>query len=403
MPKKLTRKEFIADAKSIHGDKYDYSKFVYNGWDKEGCIICDLHGSFYKTPNYHLRGWGCKTCKTLIKAKQALTKFIIKARKIHGDKYSYLKFVYVATDNKSTITCSIHGDFEQTPTRHLSGRGCRSCGNLIAFAKQRSTLDEFIAKARFIHGDEYSYSNFIYNGNKVKGIISCKEHGDFRQTPDCHLSGRKCIKCAAIGRRIKLKYTFETFKTKADKIHNGIYNYDKATNLYMNCQTSIPIACLIHGNFEQKPTVHLRGHGCPICNIVGTNENLIFSILEENNIIFKHNYCIKKIDQLEARRFSLDFYFPDISTAIEYNGKQHYEPHSFSSQTTKEQADLDLTKQKNRDKYVDEFCKNHNIDIIWIDGRDYFGHLLRKHMVSLLVSLGLLTITQITQKYSWYK
>ena len=42
-------------------------------------------------------------------------------------KYNYDKFVYVNAHTKSIITCPIHGDFEQTPSNHLQGKGCKEC------------------------------------------------------------------------------------------------------------------------------------------------------------------------------------------------------------------------------------------------------------------------------------
>lgn len=57
-------------------------------------------------------------------------KFIARSREVHGDKYDYSKVVYKGCDVKVVITCPIHGDFEQTPIHHTSGkRGCAKCSN----------------------------------------------------------------------------------------------------------------------------------------------------------------------------------------------------------------------------------------------------------------------------------
>lgn len=53
--------------------------------------------------------------------------FIEKARAVHGDLYGYDRVVYVRSRDKVAITCKKHGDFEQIPNAHLSGRGCPSC------------------------------------------------------------------------------------------------------------------------------------------------------------------------------------------------------------------------------------------------------------------------------------
>lgn len=60
--RKLTTKEFIAKAKAVHGDKYDYSKVVYANNYTKVCIICHEHGEFMQRPNDHFNGHGCPKC-----------------------------------------------------------------------------------------------------------------------------------------------------------------------------------------------------------------------------------------------------------------------------------------------------------------------------------------------------
>ena len=60
---KLSNTEvFINKAKQIHGNKYDYSKTIYEHSLKKVCIICPEHGEFWQTPNSHLNGQGCPIC-----------------------------------------------------------------------------------------------------------------------------------------------------------------------------------------------------------------------------------------------------------------------------------------------------------------------------------------------------
>ena len=54
---------FVAEARKIHNDKYDYSKVVYERNKKDVCIICSKHGEFWQTPHMHLQGQGCPYCK----------------------------------------------------------------------------------------------------------------------------------------------------------------------------------------------------------------------------------------------------------------------------------------------------------------------------------------------------
>lgn len=61
---------------------------------------------------------------------------------------------------------------------------------------KRLTKQEFIEKARAKHGCKYDYSKVEYINNHTKVCIICPEHGEFWQTPNKHLSGQGCPKCA---------------------------------------------------------------------------------------------------------------------------------------------------------------------------------------------------------------
>lgn len=127
---KQSKESFIEKAKQIHGDKYDYSKVEYINTQTKVCIICPEHGEFWQTPHNHLLGYECEQCgynkikSKLIKDK---TDFINSANKVHGGFFDYSHFNYVNYNTKSLITCPEHGDFLQTPAKHLMGHGCPIC------------------------------------------------------------------------------------------------------------------------------------------------------------------------------------------------------------------------------------------------------------------------------------
>lgn len=70
-----TTEQFIAEAKAIHGDKYDYSKVNYLDNKTSVCIICPEHGVFWQRPNDHLKGHGCRKCYFSSKKKFGVTNF----------------------------------------------------------------------------------------------------------------------------------------------------------------------------------------------------------------------------------------------------------------------------------------------------------------------------------------
>ena len=57
-----------------------------------------------------------------------LENFITRSKQVHGDKYSY-EYVDISngSHSKVKIVCPIHGIFEQTPSQHMVGNGCKKC------------------------------------------------------------------------------------------------------------------------------------------------------------------------------------------------------------------------------------------------------------------------------------
>ena len=189
---------FVKKAIAVHGDEYAYDRVVYIDSKTAVEIVCSKHGSFWQTPNTHLKGHGCPRCwaERLTFMNLSDTKsFIIKAKNIHGDKYDYSKVSYMRSNVNVIITCPTHGDFEMTPQSHLNGRGCRMCGLERMQKAITKSVNEFIDNAVSVHGDLYDYSLVEYISSKTPVRIVCRQHGVFLQRPNNHLSGAGCPKC----------------------------------------------------------------------------------------------------------------------------------------------------------------------------------------------------------------
>ena len=210
-------------------------------------------------------------------------KFIEKAKQVHGDKYDYSKVNYIDSHTKVCIICPIHGEFWQIPNSHLKGKGCSKCGIINATLKRRSKTEEFINKAREVHGNKYDYSKVEYLNNHTKVCIICPIHGEFWQTPYSHLK-HGCPKCSN-----NKRLTTEEFIEKSRKVHGDKYDYSKVK--YINNSTKVCIICPIHGEFWQKPQNHMQGKGClKCCGKSLTNEEKIAKLkIIHNN---KYDYSI---------------------------------------------------------------------------------------------------------------
>lgn len=140
---------FINKANCIHNYKYDYSLIDYINCNTIVVIICPIHGAFKVSPAKHINSkQGCLECK---KALKFLTteKFIIKSNSIHNNKYDYSKTKYTGYRNKVIIICRFHGEFQQTASDHLQGRGCQECG------KGYFNTELFIKKSQLMHKNYY--------------------------------------------------------------------------------------------------------------------------------------------------------------------------------------------------------------------------------------------------------
>lgn len=214
----LSLDKFIEKARKVHGDKYDYSKVIYQKSSKKIIIICPEHGEFEQIANDHLQGKGCPYCSKKLNAQKRSSnteEFIKRARKIHEDKYNYDKVVYTNVHSKVIIICPIHGDFEQEANSHLHGIGCPYCGG----TKKKNT-EEFIKKAINIHGNKYNYSKVEYKGVEEKVCIICPIHGEFWQTPHSHLNNHGCPICASsIGEKL-VKTILDKYKINYKEVQN---------------------------------------------------------------------------------------------------------------------------------------------------------------------------------------
>ena len=278
--KKLTRGEFIERAKTVHGDKYNYSKVKYIDYNTKVCIICKKHGEFWQTPHNHVSGAKCPKCSGKYKCTTA--EWIEKAREVHGDKYDYSKVEYVNAFTKVCIICPKHGEFWQKPNCHLSGDGCREC----FLERKRKTLKEFIKKAKLIHGDKYDYFEVEYINVRTKVCIICPQHGKFWQTPSTHLSGRGCPIC----KESTLERNVENFLTEnAIKYERGFKNkwLDKQHLDFYLPQYNIAIECQGIQHFKPKS---FGGHENVITRFENDKrrDNLKIKKCKENGVTLIH-------------------------------------------------------------------------------------------------------------------
>ena len=197
---------WVARAKRLHGDKYDYSLVRYVNATTHVDVQCREHGVFAVSPSNHTttKPRGCPACANAVRGEKARARgrlasfdvFVANARITHdGSEYTYTSL----DDGVARIVCPMHGEFTQEAKNHLMGHGCQKCQ--AAKHQARCDTDRAEAAARFsttagsVHAGKYDYTDFDYVDAKTKGTVVCPHHGAFQITPNNHLNGIGCARC----------------------------------------------------------------------------------------------------------------------------------------------------------------------------------------------------------------
>ena len=201
-------------------------------------------------------------------------------REAHGDKYDYSLVEYISTRIKIKIVCHIHGIFEQRSDSHYGGSGCIKCMT----NKNKSNTDEFIIKAKEVHGDKYDHSLSKYINAKTKIKIVCYTHGMFEQLPGPHRKGVGCLHC---GKNHNRSSTNEFIAKSTNKY--GLNRFDYSLVEYKNNSTKVDIICRTHGKITQTPSQHLC-KGCSECNFIQRKKLAEIEFTQKANIIHMNQY-----------------------------------------------------------------------------------------------------------------
>lgn len=131
--------EALQRFKDTHGSRYDYSLVNYRNVDSKVKIICAEHGVFLQTPYSHAIGNGCPKCIGRHKTQDEVIELF---RLAHGDRYDYSQVVFARMNNKINIICREHGIFSQSATNHAAGQGCVRCAGNYQYSTQE-IVDKF--------------------------------------------------------------------------------------------------------------------------------------------------------------------------------------------------------------------------------------------------------------------
>lgn len=284
---------------------------------------------------------------------------INKFRSAHGDVYDYS---HVDSDNRDAngkvrIVCPIHGEFSQTPTNHIRGKGCPLC-----FGKIRKDTLDVINEIKSIYGDKYVIPNdFVYISNKTLFNIVCNKHGEWSTTYS-RLVTKRCSRSM---------YDTKSFTERIIGLYKEPFDYKYVD--FKGFRSKIELKCKNCGKLLSiSPSVLLNGTAKCDCSSskLSKIEAIVKEALESNGIDFTTQY---KADWLRLKEpLSLDFYIPSANIGIECQGRMHFEP--FIKNDIKSAECLSRQIERDKEKY--KLCKEHGIKLLYYSNVEHDGEYI---------------------------
>lgn len=451
--RRLTKEDFLEKALSKYGETFKYDLKNYKTRQSKITVTCPTHGKFQITPKSFLKAThGCPKCgneRIGDASRLSTSEFIKRSKEIHGDRYDYSKSEHLSFHEPVEIICPDHGTFFQQAGNHLNGAGCLTCARKKQGKNRANQARKaFVTRAQEVHGSKYLYEKTEYVTAKTPVIITCKQHGDFEQTPDNHLNGANgCPSCG--GHAI---LTREVLLDRAQQQHGNRYTYNLPD--VMNAKDYTWINCPEHGPFRQMIDTHCRGGGCPACagnkrfdtttylercqeihgdlydysktEFKGRNEPVtiickdhgpfetlagyhiydksgcqkcsasqiemrVAQWLETHGITFIKEWTDH--DCIQKRKLRFDFFAPSLNLLIETDGAQHFSPTRWGNMSHEEAAEKFKTLQES-DKTKNSWAEANGYELIRVRYDENIEEVLSQKLAPVLRSQkGSLTTT----------
>ena len=282
--------------------------------------------------------------------KKTQEEFIKEVFDLTKDEYTVLG-QYITNKTKILIRHNkCNNEYEVQPNKFLLGKRCPFCSH----PHSRKTNEEFIKEVFNLVKDEYTLLS-EYKTNKIKvKIRHNKCNTVYYVSPDRFLNGTRCPYCA--NRKTQEEFIKEVFDLTGNEytvIGKYINNKTKIKLLHNKCNKE----------FEITPFSFLSNNNrCPYCRR-SKGEERIENWLIKNNIQYEREYKINDCKYKHILPFDFKLDYDDGSfLLIEYDGIQHFKKLKYKNE---------LSLQKKRDNIKNEYCKNHNIELLRINYKDF--------------------------------
>lgn len=283
------------------------------------------------------------------------------------DKYGNEYMVYPPYINSKTNVKVKHNEcgtvFEVRPNNLLSGSGCKLCHTKHRAEKSRKTTAQFIKELDDCYGKGHYEVLSEYQTADTPIKVKHVDCGNvYNARPADIIRGHGCQKCAYKVRAKKIgdahRYTLKQAKKQLNKYLGSDYELLLTKDSeYKGNRQHIPVKHLVCGNvyYPRMSDIQCGTSSCTYCNGSAPEKTINQILINEYHLEINNDYYYGYV--IPDNNLHLDFYFPKINLAIEYDGEQHYS--QVKSWTS-------IDELHNNDMKKNIYCAKSNITLIRI-------------------------------------
>lgn len=314
-------------------------------------------------PNRFIGGDRCPKCSS--NHKLTTSEFKDRLNTKFPNKFTILGN-YQGMSKKIKTLCNLCGnEWFPTPTNLLQGHGCPKCRAIKLSESRRLDKNTILSRIennfngtiQIIDIDNYENVNTTLQ-------YKCLVCGNYSQASvENLLQGHGCPYCANQHRNDSKRLNLNIVKKRIKELSSG--EYVCVGGAYKNNTSPIQLKHVECGTvFTTNFLVFSNGAiTCPSCRGSFGEQQIKGYLNNYTNFSYKYGYLIP--DLVDKRNLHFDFWIPEINTAIEYDGQQHFKPTQFNYRGNKE-AVKQYNLQKKHDKMKDNYCKEKGINLIRI-------------------------------------
>lgn len=357
---KKTDAQFKQEIKNLVGNDYVFLDHYVNAKTKLRVKHAKCNNVYEVQPYSFLQGKRCPYCYG--NAKKTDADFKKEVFDLVGNEYTFID-TYVNAYTKLKVKHNGCGNvYKVKPNNFLNGSRCPHC-----FGTLKKTNVQYKQEIFGLVGDEYVFlDSYINDGTKLR-VKHNKCGHIYKVKPNYFLNGSRCPYCAINAKKTDVQFRQE--------VYNLVGNEYTVLGSYVNTNTKIKIK---HNKcntiYEVRPTDFISHHTrCPYCNN-SKGETIIAKILNTLSI----NYEAQKTfnDLRDTQLLSYDFYIPDQSILIEYQGIQHYQPIDYFGGEDR------LKSQQKHDKLKLDYAKVNGYKLITVPYTEDTFSKIKKYLLS---------------------